>query len=71
MVWTDQVMLCRCFYLNLPVDGVAFFIILFLLNVHIPHTPLWEGLAAIDWIGAFTCLGGTLMFLFGLQYGGE
>lgn len=29
-----------------------------------------QGLKAIDWIGSITVVGGTLMFLFGLQYGG-
>ncbi|THY81077.1 putative major facilitator superfamily transporter, partial [Aureobasidium pullulans] len=34
-------------------------------------TPIIEGLKAIDWIGSFLVIGATLMFLFGIQYGGE
>lgn len=65
-----QTLRCRCFYINLPLDGLAFFIILFFLDLKTPRTPLLEGLKAIDWIGTFTIVGGTLMFLFGLEYGG-
>ena len=30
-----------------------------------------QGLQAIDWMGALTIVGGTLMFLLGLEFGGE
>lgn len=59
-----------CFYINLPLDGIAFFILLFFLDIKTPRTPIWQGIKAIDWIGSLTVVGGTLMFLFGLQYGG-
>ncbi|KAK4609115.1 Efflux pump dotC [Fulvia fulva] len=59
-----------CFYINLPIDGIAFFIILFFLKLKTPRTPLIEGLKVIDWAGSFFIIGGTLLFLFGLQYGG-
>ncbi|CAK4030796.1 MFS-type transporter [Lecanosticta acicola] len=60
-----------CFYVNLPLDGLAFFILLFFLDIKTPRTPLVQGLKAIDWIGTLLIVGGTLLFLFGLQYGGE
>nr|ADN06228.1 MFS transporter-like protein [Passalora arachidicola] len=77
-----------CFYINLPIDGIAFFIILFFLKLKTPKTPLIEGFKAIDWAGSFfvsitanstrlrtltmlQIIGGTLLFLFGLQYGGQ
>ncbi|KAL9130515.1 MAG: hypothetical protein Q9217_001335 [Psora testacea] len=53
-----------------PFDGLAFAIILFLLDIEIPKTPLIAGLKAIDWIGVITVSGGTVMFLLGLEYGG-
>lgn len=59
-----------CFYINLPCDGLAFFIILFFLDLKTPKTPLWDGLKAIDWLGSLLIVGGVLMFLFGLEYGG-
>ncbi|KAK3054433.1 hypothetical protein LTR09_004701 [Extremus antarcticus] len=59
-----------CFYINLPLDGIAFFILLFFLDLKTPRTPIMQGLKAIDWVGSLTIVGGTLMFLFALQYGG-
>lgn len=68
--FTQHVTWRWCFYINLPLDGIAFFILLFFLDLKTPRTPFMEGLKAIDWIGSITIVGGTLMFLFGLQYGG-
>ncbi|KAF2201112.1 MFS transporter-like protein [Delitschia confertaspora ATCC 74209] len=59
-----------CFYLNLPLDGVAFFIILFVLDLHTPTVPLLEGLKAIDWLGSLSVVAGTCMLLLGLEFGG-
>ncbi|OQO02925.1 hypothetical protein B0A48_11208 [Cryoendolithus antarcticus] len=59
-----------CFYINLPLDGIAFFIVLFFLKIDSPRTPIIAGFKAIDWLGTLTISGGTLMFLLGLQYGG-
>ncbi|KAJ9271524.1 hypothetical protein DTO212C5_2316 [Paecilomyces variotii] len=59
-----------CFYLNLPIGGLSFVIILFLLKIDTPKTPLLAGLRALDWIGTLTIVGGTIMFLFGLEFGG-
>lgn len=59
-----------CFYINLPIDGLALVIIVFFLKIKTPKTPVWEGLKAIDWLGAITVVGATLMLLFGLEYGG-
>lgn len=55
---------------SLPLDGLAFFILLFFLDIKTPRTPILQGLKAIDWIGSLLVVGGTLMLLFGLQYGG-
>ncbi|THY87350.1 putative major facilitator superfamily transporter [Aureobasidium pullulans] len=60
-----------CFWINLPLDGLAFIVLFFCLDTESPKTPLVEGLKAIDWIGSFLVIGATLMFLFGIQYGGE
>ncbi|EED12355.1 MFS drug transporter, putative [Talaromyces stipitatus ATCC 10500] len=59
-----------CFYLNLPVGGLSLTILTFFLHVHTPKTRILDGLAAIDWLGVLTCIGATLMFLFGLEFGG-
>ncbi|KAH8732739.1 multidrug resistance protein fnx1 [Phaeosphaeriaceae sp. PMI808] len=67
---TQKVSWRWCFYINLPFDGVAFLIILFFLDVHTPKTPLRQGLKAVDWLGSLTMVGGTVMILLGLEFGG-
>lgn len=68
--FTQKVTWRWCFYINLPLDGLAFFILLFFLDIKTPRTPLKDGAKAIDWVGSLLVVGATLMFLFGLQYGG-
>lgn len=68
--FTEAVSWRWCFYVNLPLDGLAFFILLFFLDVKTPRTNLLDGLKAIDWLGSLLVVGGTLMLLFGLEYGG-
>jgi hypothetical protein len=71
-VFAQKVSWRWCFYINLPLDGAAFVIILFFLNnLHTPRTPVISGLKAIDWVGSLTIVGGTLMLLLGLQFGGQ
>lgn len=54
----------------MPFDAIAFAIILFLLDIETPKTPLVAGLKAIDWLGSLAIVSGTIMFLLGLEYGG-
>lgn len=51
-------------------DGAAFIILFLFLDIETPTTPLWDGLKAIDWLGSLTIVGGTVMVLFGLEFGG-
>ncbi|OJD29865.1 major facilitator superfamily transporter [Diplodia corticola] len=67
---TQRVSWRWCFYINLPLDGLAFAIICFFLDVHNPRTPIGAGLRAIDWTGSLTVIGGTVMLLLGLEFGG-
>lgn len=67
---TQKVSWRWCFYINLPLDGAAFAIIVFFLDVHTPRTPIMAGLRAIDWSGSLTVIGGTVMLLLGLEFGG-
>jgi len=55
---------------SVPFDALAFVIILFLLDIETPKTPIGAGLKAIDWVGVITVTGGTIMLLLGLAYGG-
>lgn len=45
-------------------------ILIFVLKLHNPRTPMKEGLIAIDWVGSILVIGGTIMLLFGLEFGG-
>ncbi|KZF26158.1 DNA repair protein RAD50 [Xylona heveae TC161] len=69
-VFTEKVSWRWCFYINLPLDGAAFIIIFLFLDIHTPKTPFLAGLKAIDWLGSLSIIGGTLMFLLGLEFGG-
>ncbi|KIE01319.1 multidrug resistance protein fnx1, partial [Metarhizium majus ARSEF 297] len=69
-VFTSKVSWRWCFYINLPLSGVGILILIFVLKLHNPRTPMKQGLLAIDWAGSLLIIGGTLMFLFGLEFGG-
>jgi len=59
-----------CFWINLPVCGIAFVLLLLCLDVHNPHTGIYEGIMAVDWFGTLSMLAVTLLLLLGLDFGG-
>lgn len=59
-----------CFWINLPVCGVALVVIFLFLDLHSPHTPLRDGLKAIDWFGTASTVTIILLLLLGLDFGG-
>ncbi|KXX77404.1 Vacuolar basic amino acid transporter 5 [Madurella mycetomatis] len=59
-----------CFWINLPLGGVVFVVLLINLRVPTPNTPVLAGLKAIDWTGCLLIVGGALMVLLGLDFGG-
>lgn len=59
-----------CFYVNLPMAGTAFVLLVPFLNVHNPRTAVMDGIKAIDWFGCISILGVTVMLLLGLDLGG-
>jgi predicted MFS family arabinose efflux permease len=59
-----------CFWVNVPIDGIALILTAVFLKVHKPHTPFWEGICAIDWLGSVAVVGGTVSLLLGLEFGG-
>ncbi|KUJ12259.1 putative MFS transporter [Mollisia scopiformis] len=59
-----------CFWINLPISGSAFLLILGFVDVHNPRTKFRDGIKAVDWFGSLSILGVTLMLLLGLQFGG-
>ncbi|KAI8951889.1 multidrug resistance protein fnx1 [Xylaria longipes] len=69
-VFTSKASWRWCFWINLPISGVGFVILLLVLKLHNPRTSVREGLAAIDWLGSLLFIGATLQLLFGLEFGG-
>ncbi|CAK7262716.1 hypothetical protein SEPCBS119000_000125 [Sporothrix epigloea] len=59
-----------CFYLNLPISGLGMVLLIFVLHLHNPRTPMRAGLAAVDWLGSLAVISGTLLVLLGLTFGG-
>lgn len=53
-----------------PITGTVIILLFFFLHLHNPRTPAWEGLKAVDWAGSLLIVGGTLMLLLGLEFGG-
>ncbi|KAN0067484.1 Major Facilitator Superfamily domain containing protein [Elaphomyces granulatus] len=69
-VFAEKVSWRWCFYINLPITGTVFILLWMLLKLDNPKTPVWDGLKAVDWVGSITMIGGTLMILLGLDFGG-
>ena len=53
-----------------PITGTVFILLFIFLHLDNPKTPVWDGLKAVDWVGSLTVVGGTLMLLLGLEFGG-
>lgn len=47
-----------------------FILLCIFLRLDNPKTPVWDGLKAVDWLGSLAIVGGTLMLLLGLEFGG-
>ncbi|TFK85585.1 MFS general substrate transporter [Polyporus arcularius HHB13444] len=58
------------FYLNLPLTGFAFALVLFFLRVKTPPGSLKEKLSRIDAFGNLFIIAGTTLVLIGLNWGG-
>ncbi|KAF7852940.1 hypothetical protein EAF04_010817 [Stromatinia cepivora] len=68
--FTQKVSWRWCFYINLPITGTVAIALFFFLHLDNPKTPVWDGLKAVDWLGSLLIIGGTLMILLGLEFGG-
>ncbi|KAL1896669.1 hypothetical protein Cpir12675_002691 [Ceratocystis pirilliformis] len=63
-----------CFWINLPVGGIAFILLLFLLqNYHTDHppVPLWQHIMRLDPIGTLFFIPSIVSLLLALQWGGS
>ena len=68
--FTEMVSWRWCFWINLPICGATFIVLLLCLDVHNPRTKLSSGLKAVDWFGIFSILAVTILLLVGLDFGG-
>ena len=69
-VLTERASWRFCWWINLPICGTTFILLLLSLDVHNPKTAIADGFKAIDWFGSLSILGVTLMLLLGLEFGG-
>ncbi|KAI1653882.1 hypothetical protein F4813DRAFT_383003 [Daldinia decipiens] len=60
-----------CFWVNLPIVGLAGIFVIFFPKVHTPKTPTIEGLLATGWLGMVTIVGAIVMFLLELATEGR
>lgn len=60
-----------CFYINLPICGCAFVLLLCFLDIRHEKTSFRTGIKAVDWWGIGSFLAFTLMVLLGLDFGGD
>lgn len=58
-----------CFFINLPLDAISLILLVCILKVKSPGKPKTETLKSIDWFGSFLIVGGTILFLCGLESG--
>lgn len=60
-----------CFWINLPLSGLAAVIIFLFLDIKHENTSFIDGIRAVDWLGIITFLGCSAMLLLGLDFGGD
>ncbi|KAL4902571.1 hypothetical protein BDW74DRAFT_158044 [Aspergillus multicolor] len=70
-VFTESVSWRWIFWINLPVCGVAFVLLILFLDVHNPRTSMLDGIKAVDWFGSLSILAISVMVLLGLDFGGD
>ncbi|KAL4784687.1 major facilitator superfamily domain-containing protein [Aspergillus varians] len=69
--FTESISWRWIFWINLPVCGTAFVLLILFLDVHDPKTSFIDGIKAVDWFGSFSILAISVMVLLGLDFGGD
>lgn len=60
-----------CFYVNLPIGGIAFVLLFVAFNPPPPQGKLWVKLARIDYVGTFLITAGLVLVLLAATFGGN
>ncbi|KAI0088174.1 MFS general substrate transporter [Irpex rosettiformis] len=58
------------FYINLPLSGIAFTLVLFFLRVRTPEGSITSKVKRVDWFGNLIVICGTTLAVTGLTFGG-
>ena len=73
--FTDRVTWRWCFYINLPIGGVAAVAVFFFFHLPAagapPQVSWWKKLLHVDPVGIALAMGGITCFILALQYGGN
>ncbi|KAL2851174.1 major facilitator superfamily-domain-containing protein [Aspergillus pseudoustus] len=69
-VFTTKLSWRWCFWINLPVGAVSFLVLAFCMKVQNPRTSISTGLKLVDWTGSLLIVGGSLMALLAIDFGG-
>ncbi|KAK8038321.1 hypothetical protein PG994_015088 [Apiospora phragmitis] len=56
-------------WINLPFEGISLVVLFVVLSVDWPKVSFLDGLKSLDWIGSVMIVGGTIIFLYGLEAG--
>ncbi|CAO3652066.1 unnamed protein product [Cunninghamella blakesleeana] len=69
--FTDNISWRWCFYINLPIGGVAIVLLIFFLDLPTPKTTFADKLKRIDYAGTVIVLVAAILFLLAMNFGGE
>ncbi|KAH6586224.1 hypothetical protein BASA50_000689 [Batrachochytrium salamandrivorans] len=68
--FTDTLSWRWCFYINIPIGGITFAVILFLLRFPSTTGSAWSKLSRVDLLGTILIVATVICLLIPLQYGG-
>ncbi|KAJ3269556.1 hypothetical protein HDV01_001318, partial [Terramyces sp. JEL0728] len=70
-IFTDKLTWRWCFYVNLPIGGIAAIVVFMYLTFPPPEGSIREKLYKIDYIGTFFIVASTVLILIPLELGGS
>lgn len=70
-LFTTHVSWRWCFYINLPIGGVALLLLLITFNPPRPKSGYIKGLKQFDYLGTFLFTAGTVVLLLAVTFGGS